>query len=287
MRIVNVRVIMNVRSLLLFSALFLSAVAVPAQNDITKIDFQNYTYQPYCAGEEPQKVTVKSGEFSDEKQVDGYTDRFFFKIYDTTLGDLNGDGAKEAVILSVCNTGGTGNFTEGFIYTMRSGKPVMLARIQGGDRAHGGIRSAVVVNGLLVVDSNDAGEEGGACCPEYVIKSTYKLVNGKLIEQGKPVRRELYPKEPLKFAKGASSAMLKVTVQAQDRKRFTLGARAGQVMTVKVNSEKVSVRLLEDALVTEGANSFTAKLQKNGTYTIELSNYEEVPVVVTLSVGIK
>ena len=43
------------------------------------------------------------------------------------------------------------------------------------------------------------------------------------------------------------------------------------------------MRLLEDALVTEGVNGFTAKLQKNGTYTVELSNYEEGAVEVTLT----
>jgi hypothetical protein len=258
-----------------------------ASAQITKTDFQNFTYEPYCAGEEPQKVTVKNGEFSEEKEADGYTDRFYFKVYDTTYGDLNGDGANEAVVLSVCNTGGTGNFTEGFIYTLRGGKPVLIARIEGGDRAYGGIRSAVVAKGLLVVDQNDPGEDGGACCPEFAVKTTYKLSGDKLIEQGRAARRELYPKEPIKFAKGASSATLKISVRGDDRRRFTLAARAGQVMTVSVNTEKISVRLIEDALVTEGANGFTAKLQKNGAYTVELSNYEEVPVEVTLTVAIK
>jgi hypothetical protein len=137
------------------------------------------------------------------------------------------------------------------------------------------------------VDANDAGPNGGACCPEFAVKTTYKLTGADLIESGKPVRRELYPGKPLKFAAGASSAAIKLTVAPDDRKRFTLGARAGQTMTVKVNSDKISIRLLEDAMVTEGANAFTAKLPKNGTYTIELSNYEEGPVEVTLTVGIK
>lgn len=267
--------------------LLLLVFSASAQFDINKIDFQHFTYQPYCAGEKPEKVTVKNGEFSSEKEMDGYTNRFYFRVFDSTYGDLNGDGKMEAVILTVCNTGGTGNFSEGFIYTMKAGKPSLLARIDGGDRAYGGLRSAIVENGLLIVDRNDAGEEGGACCPEYAIKTTYKLNGTKLTEYGKPVRRELYPKEPLKFAKGASGTSIKLTIAPEDRKRFTLGARAGQVMTVSVNSPKISTRLLEDAIVTEGVNSFTAKLQKTGQYTIELSNYEETPVEVTLTVRIK
>jgi hypothetical protein len=170
---------------------------------------------------------------------------------------------------------------------MKAGKPFLITRIEGGDRADGGLRSASVVNGLLVVDANDPSANSGACCPEFALKTTYKLTGAKLTPSGKPVRRQLYPSEPLKFAAGASNATLKLTVPSDDRKRFTLGARAGQTMTVKVNSDKISIRLLEDAIVTEGANAFTAKLPKSGTYTVELSNYEEGPVEVTLTVGIK
>jgi hypothetical protein len=274
----------NILTILFLCLLF--AVSGAAQG-IRDVDFKNFTYQPYCAGEDTRKVTVKDGEFSSEKEAEGYTDRFYFKVFDITYGDLGGDKSVEAVVLTVCNTGGTGNFTEGFIYRMKDDKPVLVTRIEGGDRADGGLRSATVENGLLVVDANDAGPNGGACCPEFAIKRTYKLTGAGLVESGKPVRRELYPSEPLKFAAGASSVTKILTVASEDRKRFTLGARAGQTMTVKVNSEKISIRLLEDAIVTEGTNAFTARLPKNGTYTIELSNYEEGPVEVSLTVGIK
>jgi hypothetical protein len=49
----------------------------------------------------------------------------------------------------------------------------------------------------------------------------------------------------------------------------------GSLFRVISNNPKISIRLLEDALVTEGTNAFTAKLPKSGTYTVELSNYEE------------
>ena len=40
-----------------------------AQSDIRKVDFNNFTFEPSCAGEETKKVTVKNGEFSEEKKV--------------------------------------------------------------------------------------------------------------------------------------------------------------------------------------------------------------------------
>jgi hypothetical protein len=265
----------------------LFSTAAFTQSGIQKVDFKNFTYLPYCAGEDPQKVTVKNGEFSKEEQQDGYTDRFYFNVFNVTYSDLTGDGQPEAIVLTVCNTGGTGNFSEGFIYTLKAGKTLLLARIEGGDRAYNGLRSAVVENGLLAVDRNDVGENGGACCPEFAVTTKYKLTGDKLIASGTPVRRELYPSEPLKFGRGASSATVKLTIAPEDRKRFTLGARAGQIMSVSVDNPKISIRLLEDALVTEGTSAFTAKLPKSGTYTVELSNYEETPVEVTLTVGIK
>ena len=161
---------------LLMVGLFLVLnVMVFGQDDIRRVDFKNFAYEPFCAGEEKQKVTVKDGEFSEEKQMDGYVDRFYFKVFDVAYGDLNGDGKDEAVILTVCNTGGTGNFSEGFVYSIKARKPSMIARIPGGDRAYGGLRAASVVAGMLVVESNDVGEQGGACCPEFVITTKYKL----------------------------------------------------------------------------------------------------------------
>jgi len=258
-----------------------------AQSGIQKVDFKNFVYKPLCAGSDPLLITVNNGEFSEEEQQDGYVNRLYFNVFSVTYGDLTGDRQPEAIVLTVCNTGGTGNFSEGFIYTLKAGKPLLLARIEGGDRAHGGLRSAVVENGLLAVARNDAGENGGACCPEFAVTTRYKLLGDKLTASGASVRRELYPSEPLKFAKGASSGSVKLVIAPEDRKRFTLGARAGQIMSVSVDSPQVTTRLLEDALVTEGANGFTARLPKTGTYTVELSNYEETPVEVTLTVGIK
>ena len=276
------------KKLVLICALFLfSGVGAFAQNDIRQVDFNNFAYEPFCAPEEKGKVSVKGGEFYEEKEVDGFTDRFYFKIFEVAYGDLNGDRKDEAIVLSVCNTGGTGNFSEGFIYGIKNGKPALLTRIEGGDRAYGGLREARVENGLLIVERNDVGENGGACCPEFVIASRYKLNGGELIEAGKSDKRELYPKQRVNFAKGASGTTFKVTISSGDLKRFVVGARAGQTLTVSVSSDKTSLRLLEDVNVTEGTNNILARLPKNGDYTIEIQNNAEIESEITVSVKIK
>lgn len=266
------------------------AATAKAQVDqqIRSVDFKNFTYQPDCAGEDTKKVTVKNGEFSSEKQADGYVDRFYFKVMSVAYGDLNGDNSEEAVVLTVCNTGGTGNFTEGFVYTLKDGKPALFATIPGGDRADGGLRSARVDNGQLVVDSNDPGPDGGACCPQFVITTRYDVSSGKLKQVGKEDKRSLFPSQRVSFAKGTSGTTINVKIPTDEGRRYVIGARAGQTLDVSVNTDKASVRLLDDEIQTEDkTNGFTAVLPKDGDFTIEVTNYEGAPIDVTVNIRIR
>jgi len=261
-----------------------------AQADIHKIDFKNFTYQPYCAGEDTKSIHVKNGEYSKATQEDGFVDHFYFNIMDVTYGDVTGDGEDDAMILSVCNTGGTGNFTEGFVYTMKAGKPALLARVPGGDRADGGLRSITVENGLLVVEYNDPEKAAGACCPEGVAIQKMRVSGSKVIDVGSPIKRELYPKERIAFTKGTNGKTWTITIKPNDRKRYMLGARAGQTMAVSFTGEPdVDLRLLEDesAEVTQGQHRLDAVLKRSGDYTLEVSNYNDKPVTVSLSVRIR
>lgn len=254
---------------------------------IRRVDFKNFTYQPECTIDNGEKITVKNGEFSREKQEEDYVDRFYFSVFEVSYGDLNGDNSEEAVVLTVCNTGGTGNFSEGLIYTMKNGKPELFAKVPGGDRAYGGLRTARVENGQLVVESNDVGENGGACCPEFIITTRYDVSSGKLKQIGKVDRRGIFPTERVSFAKGTTRTTIKIKIPANEGRRYIVGARSGQTLDVSVNTDKASLRLLEDAEMTENTNGFSALLPKNGDYTIEVTNYESSPLEVTLNIRIR
>lgn len=267
---------------LLFS---LNAYAA-AQGDIGSVDFKNFTYDAFCLSSVPEKITVKAGEFYEEKQEDGYVDRFYFKIFEVSYGDLTGDGKDEAVILSVCNTGGTGNFSEGFIYTMKAGKPVLAGRIPGGDRAYGGLRTARVDNGTLIVESNEPGELGGSCCPEIIITTIYKLTGNNLTVVGKPARRDLIPKDRVSFDKGTSGKTFTVKIPAGESHRFIVGARAGQTLMVSVDRDRALLRMIGDVDVVEGINNFTAKLPRGGDHTFEVQNDSAEDMEITVNVKI-
>jgi len=265
---------------------FASCLTITAQSDIHSVDFKNFTYSAHCAGDSPENYKVKEGEYAFEKQEDGYVDRLYLNVMSVAYGDLNGDKKDEAIVLTVCNTGGTGNFSEGFVYGLKAGKPALLVRIPGGDRGYGGLRETRVENGLLAVDSNDAGENGAACCPEFIVTTKYKLTAGKLVRFGPETRREVVPTKRVTFAKGTSSSTIKVKIPAGEAVRYIVGARGGQKLSASVSSDQVSIRLIEDAEVTTGDNNLLAVLPKNGDYTIEVENTSAADIEVTVSIKI-
>lgn len=275
------------RFLVVVLVLFVLVAGAIAQNNIHAVDFKNFTYSAYCAGDAPEKVTVKDGEFSKETPQDGYVDRFYFNVSDIAFGDLDGDARDEAIVLTVCNTGGTGNFSEGFVFSMKGAKAVMSAHLAGGDRAYGGLRSTRVENGLLIVDSNDPGKDGASCCPQLIVTTTYKLAGNKLTKVGKETRRDIYPTERVTFAKGLSGKTFKVTIPEEEGRRYIVGARAGQILTVTVDTDQASLRLLEDADVKFGVNNFVVKLPSTGDFTIELQNNSNGPLPVGVSIKIQ
>lgn len=263
------------------------AASASAQTDIHKVDFKNFTYSAHCLGETPENIRVKNGEYSKETQQDGYVDRFYFQVFSISYGDVTGDGLDEAVTLTVCNTGGTGNFSEGMVYAMKGGKPSMIARIPGGDRADGGLRAARIEDGLLVVESNAMSDQGGLCCPEFIVTTKYKVAGGKLQQSGKAVKEPVDRTERIKFEKGKSGTTFKAFIPGSDSKKFVVGARAGQTLAVIVNGEHASVHLLTEAEHNEDKKSFRALLPNNGDYTFEVTNDSATENEITITVKIQ
>ena len=87
--------------------------------------------------------------------------------------------------------------------------------------------------------------------------------------------------------RGTSGKTLSITVPANDAKRFVVGARAAQRLTVSAGHTKAQIHLLEEARITEGINNFLAVLPKTGDYTIEVSNPTDQEITVTLNIKIQ
>ena len=263
----------NTFGLILAVCWLAGAQSVSAQS----VDYKNFTYEPSCtapeSGSKPDKITVKNGKFEKEEKVGQYTETFFFVVTGVTYGDVNGDNQDDAIVLTVCNTGGTGNFSEGFVFTSKNGNPRLLTRIEGGDRAYGGLVSTKVENGMLVVERNGEGKDGGACCPEFIITTKYNWKNGKLTAVGKPFQREIYPPTRIFFDKNTSSKQMSAKIPANEMKRFIIGARAGQKMLLTSTMKDVTFIFFKgETDESKIAGGIEARLLKNGDYVFSVAN---------------
>jgi len=281
---------MMMRHKLLYLGFLLLLIGVgqaAAQSNWTGGDLRNFTYEPSCASEESAKpVTVKDGEYSYEKQEDGYIDRFYFKVFDVIYGDLTGDGKDEAIALTVCNTGGTGNFSEGFIFGVQNGKTVQLAILPGGDRAYGGIRKAWIDKGRLVVETNDPGELGGACCPTEIVTSTYKLVGKTLREVIAATKRPIYPSRRVTFQRGKNGTSVTLMILGDEGAELVVRANKGQTMTVTTNNKSVEANFDGESKMTTLDNGFRAVLADSGDQKIRLDNQISRVVTVTITITV-
>lgn len=274
-----------------------------AQTDIRDVDFKNFTYEPYCAGpdDSTRSVTVKDGMLFEQTTTDdGFTNNFYFSAFEIVYGDVDGDTADEAIVLTVCNTGGTGNFSEGFIYGMKDGNPALLARIEGGDRAYGGLRKVFIENGKIIkVERSAPGELGANCCPEQIETTIYRFENGSLVQVGEKTLRDIYPAERVEFEKGKDYKIFKLRMEADDQiKRYVFRARKGQTLQVITSAPEARVRLhkgkakilMENEKLFRGAdstNEFSAKLRETGDFIFEISNFSDTVLDFFVTVKIK
>ena len=114
--------------------------------------------------------------------VDGKNAQLIIKY-----GDLDGDMVEDAAITMTYNTGGSKIFSEGYVYTVKDGKPVKVAQFEGGDQINGGLIDARISNKKLYVDRCQIDD------PELVRETTTYILKGsnlsKISVKNKPTTR--------------------------------------------------------------------------------------------------
>jgi hypothetical protein len=147
-----------------------TATAPGAEPSVRSVDWLNRTYGSVTVvdGEHEYALDEDGNQVAPDyqpKDPDGWVERGSFRVAPPVYGDVTGDGAEEAIIISTENSGGTGQFDGIEVYAMRGGQPVVIGGIPGGDRGDGGI-SDIAIEGNIVVVQRMASQEGdGACCP--------------------------------------------------------------------------------------------------------------------------
>lgn len=264
-----------------FAAQAQSSASNKVSSSIRAVDFLNFTYKPSCTS---GTVTTKNGGYDNphDPQEDVPV---YFVVSDVIYGGLRGDGSEQAVVLTGCNLGGTGYWTEAFIFELRAGKPVAVESIGHGDRAMGGIKSIRVDGRLLKV----AQQYGVAlCCANYIETTTYELQGNQLVLVGSPKRVAAasgMPIKSLRFEKGSSSGT--ISGESGDDAIYELRARAGQVLVIEpLGKMEATADLGVDVMDPDGmtlkqdgdGKVRRIKLPSDGLYTLVISsNQPNVP----------
>jgi hypothetical protein len=132
-------------------------------NDIKEVDFYNFKYPD---------ITVRDSLYYIENSSQSYSS-YVYAITGVVFGDLTGDSKDEAAVSTYEHESGTtGHFTGGYVYTLKNSEPHLLYEIKTGDRAAEGITGIEIKDGLLWVTRVTG--LGGLCCPEYEYTSSFK-----------------------------------------------------------------------------------------------------------------
>ncbi len=254
-------------------AVALAAPCPAAQGTVRDVDFRNFAYE---VGPDGGTIRVANGTYS----RDGEEDRFYFEVRDVDYGDLDGDGREEAVVTTLENTGGTGQFTDGLIFAMRGGTPAVVASLGVGDRADGGIHDVRLEGGRLVVERY-GGENSGACCPTYVERQVIALRGGQPVAAGKSERLayQVFGDGPgperVRFLRGGSGAVLSGSTNTGES--YVIGARAGQTVRLRLASKdaRASATLAGPggaAATLRAGESWEGRLPATGDYRLSVAS---------------
>ncbi len=242
---------------------------------IRSVDFRNFNWT--IEGVELQTV---DGVAEEGNNTDG--DYLHFEVLDVDHGDIDGDGIEEAIVTTLENTGGTGQFTDAVVFRYTNSGPVQVTSHGIGDRSDGGIHDVVIVNGVAQIQRFSNGQ--GACCPTEISTYFVKLKGNKLVTAKPTTVRatinlgslEDAATTEIKFLKGTSTANLEGS--ANERAGGYFDARAGQTVSLRVlkadgKSLAGVARLMRNSTVlleVKQGSSSSIKLPSTGRYRIEL-----------------
>ena len=152
-------------------------------------ELKNLTYRGIMGMDGP--VTLSGGRWEGAPYADGGASRpsVFLVRQLLAVGDLDGDGADEAVALLSYSSGGTGEFMSVAVVARRKGLAENVATAALGDRVK--VRGARVEHGTLVLDVLRAGPSDAMCCPLDLATLTYRLEGGTLRRIGERVTGRL------------------------------------------------------------------------------------------------
>ncbi len=155
-----------------------SAVARAAP---TLEELRNATYVGLEGSEDT--LTLRDGRWEDEPpSPESHVRPSVTYLRDMRLaGDLDGDGAEEAVAFLAYSGGGTGDFLHVAVVSRREGRLRNVATALVGDRVQ--VRGARIERRSVALDLVQAGPGDAACCPGELVTRAWVLDGTSLVER--------------------------------------------------------------------------------------------------------
>ena len=154
-----------------------TAAAPVAPLPVTLSLLQNFTFDfGDNANVDGGKVTLVNGKWMDKESGESYT---LLPVH--AIGDVNGDGVADAVVIVVGSTGGTGSFYYMFAIAAGDAAPVQLGEPEWlGDRT---VVQRVTIDRKGVISVRYVTHAPGdvACCPTMRIEDKFRIEKGKLV----------------------------------------------------------------------------------------------------------
>ncbi len=157
---------------------FSSQLCLAGDEAPTAAELANATY----SGFEEGPVTLVEGRWEGEPYEEGGASRPSTGLVEdfALVGDLNGDGSNEAVVLVWQSSGGSGTFSYLAVMGRSDAGAKNLGTAEIGDRVK--LRSGRIDDGSIIQDVLQPGENDAACGPTQLATRTWSMVDGQLTE---------------------------------------------------------------------------------------------------------
>jgi heat shock protein HslJ len=161
----------------------MAAVATPTLDQAA-----NATYKGLDVGPE---ITLANGRWEGRPAAEGGSSRATATLVRDFLlaGDVDGDGASEAVVLLATSSGGSGTFNHVAILSGRSGQVANVGTAALGDRV--AVMRARLLDRKIELQVVQAGPEDARCCPSEKATRVFALDGDALAEVSATVTGQL------------------------------------------------------------------------------------------------
>ena len=154
--------------------------SMPSSKRMTIESLKNAEYQSEFSVN--GRVRLSNGIYRGKMVPDSATELVVMLSDHVALGDLNGDGADDAAVVLITDSGGSGTFHHLAVLINQNGSPKHAASQLLGDRVK--VKSLLIRSGDIAVEMIKQGPNDPMCCPTLQVTQNYMLQGSKLVFAG-------------------------------------------------------------------------------------------------------